>query len=145
MLFRQKKRALQRQYRLEKADDILYPDRPKQSLPPSIEVDQMVGNYFNPGYGSFSLFKKTISDDPNAIIFVANRTELTWAQQWRLHHVSSNYWTLYSKLLLGINEIEGYYAAEFVAGVDGKVSSFQVQMYDQDLDINEGTIVFEKI
>ncbi|KND86502.1 hypothetical protein TOPH_08864 [Tolypocladium ophioglossoides CBS 100239] len=139
---RQKERARDMQRDIERADDILFPDRPKHPSPPSIKPDQLTGAYFSQGYGPINLFEEPLSANSDETILVANRTELTWAQQWRLHHVSGDSWTLHGKMLLGINAFTQFHAAEFKIGVDGKVAGLEISMYDRSGGVNESTVLF---
>lgn len=130
---------------IDMADDILFPDRSKYPSQPSIKPGQLTGAYFNQGYGPINLFEEPLSANSDETVLVANRTELIWAQQWRLHHVSGDYWTLYIKILLGINAITQFHAAEFKIGVDGKVAGLEVSIYDRNGDVNEGKVLFQKV
>lgn len=132
------------QRNLQKADDILFPNRPKPASPPSIKAAQLTGAYFNQGYGAIKLFEEPLSANSDKMVLVANRTELTWVQQWRLHHVSGDYWTLYSTMF-GVELSTAYYAAEFKIGVDGKVAGLEVSMADQSGALSDGTVLFTKV
>ncbi|KAM4057712.1 reverse transcriptase (RNA-dependent DNA polymerase) [Hirsutella rhossiliensis] len=142
---RLKERERDMQRDIEKADDILFPERPKRPSPPSIKPSELTGLYSNLGYGQITLFQELLSANLDETVLVADRIELLWAQQWRLHHVSGDYWTLYSKMLLGINAVTRFYAAEFKIGVDGKVAGLEVSMYDRYGGVNEGTVLFHKV
>ncbi|KAM4067628.1 beta-lactamase [Hirsutella rhossiliensis] len=140
-----KEHARDMQCDIQKADDILFPERPKYPYPPSVILSELTGFYSNLGYGRFNLVQQQLSANSDQTVLVADRTELLWAQQWRLRHVSGNYWTLYSKMLLGINTVTRFYAAEFKIGVSGKVTGLEVSMYDRYGGVDEGTVLFHKV
>lgn len=111
-----------------------------------MNTSELAGTYYDPGYGTVTLFQEPHPDKADETILVANRTDIIWTQQWRLHHVSGDYWTLNGKLLFcNINLVLEFYAAEFKIGVDGKVAGLEVNFNDRDRQVNEGRVLFEKI
>jgi hypothetical protein len=128
---------------IDMADQVLYPNKPKDPVPPTLGPGHLVGKYFHKGYGTVTLFEEPLSACSNKTILVANRTELTWKQQWRLHYVFGDYWTLYCKMLFGVDEIIAYGAAHFKFGVDGKASGLEITLIDGNLP--GGVILFDKV
>ncbi|KND94311.1 hypothetical protein TOPH_00768 [Tolypocladium ophioglossoides CBS 100239] len=129
---------------LKNADEILFPNRPKHALPHSVATSQLTGVYHDQGYGTIRLYEEPNPDKANETILVADRTELTWQQQFRLHHVSGDYWTVYIKYLAGLDPVMEFQTGEFKIGVDGKVSSLEVDFNDRG-DVHQGAILFNKI
>ena len=135
----------QQRRNLENADEILYPERPKQPQPSSLRVSELAGTYHDAGYGTVTLFEEPHPDKPDESLLAANRTELLWAQKWQMHHVSGNFWTSINKLLISnINIDLEIHAAEFKIGVDGKVHGFEVAVSDRN-GPHEERVLFEKI
>ncbi|KAJ6439387.1 penicillin-binding protein [Purpureocillium lavendulum] len=106
-------------------EDILFPHRPKQPIPPTLPASQLVGSYYDEGYGTVTFFREPHSEKPGETLLVANRTEIIWSQQWRLKHTSGDYWSVLNKLLFcNLNLPMEFFGLEFKFGVDGKVSGF---------------------
>jgi hypothetical protein len=128
---------------IDMAEDTLYPHKPKEPVPPTLSPDQLVGKYFHKGYGTVTLFEEPVSADSNTTILMANRTELTWKQQWRIHHVFGDYWIMYIKVLLGLDDVFAYSAAQFKFGDDGKLLGLEITLKDGEL--LEGVFLFKKV
>jgi hypothetical protein len=75
--------------------DILYPKLPKPPLPPTVNITELQGIYYDPGYGRITLREEPHPDRSDEKILVADRHDMTWKYQMRLHHVSGDYWIIY--------------------------------------------------
>lgn len=75
--------------------NILYPKRPNPPLPASMNTTELQGIYYDPGYGRITLREVPHPSKPGEKILVADRPEMTWKYQMKLHHVSSDYWIVY--------------------------------------------------
>lgn len=111
----------------EGALDRLYPDRPNPALPPSLQTSCFVGIYEDPGYGSFTLREEPSPDKPGETILVADRPRTTWRYVMKMHHVTGDYWMIYTELQGVADAIaNSTVGGQFKIGVDGKVSSLDI-------------------
>ena len=141
---RYKQSFAQTQHNLEHADEILFPTLPKRPLPPTAKTAELAGTYYDSGYGTFTLFQEPHPDKLDETILVANRDELVFGQQWRLHHASGNFWTMYGNVTFcNINKLTEFHAAEFKFGVDGKATGLQVDMNGRGRLV--ARLLFEKV
>lgn len=60
-------------------------------------------------------------------------------------HVSGEYWTLYIKFPADSDIMVQFYRAKFEVGVNGCVTSLEVDFYDQDEGIRQGLVQFDKV
>ncbi|CAI6098117.1 unnamed protein product [Clonostachys chloroleuca] len=107
--------------------DRLYPDRPNPALPPSLQTGCFVGTYEDAGYGSFTLREEPHPDKPGETILVADRPRTTWRYVMKMHHVTGDYWMIYTELQGVADAIaNSTVGGQFKIGVDGKVSSLDI-------------------
>lgn len=130
---------------LERADDIAFPNRPKEPLPASVEISQLAGTYFDPGYGAVTFVQQPNPDNSSETLLVAERPDFTWNQRWQLRHVSGDYWTLMVTIMGDHGWPKEFQAANFKIGVDGNVTGFEVDYYDRNEDVRQGTILFNRV
>ncbi|KAF5268800.1 hypothetical protein FOXYS1_294, partial [Fusarium oxysporum] len=83
----------------DEAVDILYPERPQPPLPPTLNITELEGISYDPGYGRITLREDPHPGGSGEKVFVADRHDMTWKHQMRLHHVSGDYWTIYLPVL----------------------------------------------
>ena len=149
-LYRLKEQAKEGKREVEKAIDCLYPNRPAVAVPPSVEIAQLTGRYYHPGYGTVELYQQSHQiENMTDWTLEADRTDLLWQQKWRLRHVSSSYWILYATRLADPGDVAEYSTAKFQLGIAGSVSSLEINFaidcsktYDKVL---HDTIIFDKV
>ncbi|OAQ88919.1 penicillin-binding protein [Purpureocillium lilacinum] len=141
-----KEKSAKAQHDLENMEQILFPNRPEQRLPPTLPSTQLVGSYYNEGYGTVHFFTEPHPDKQGETMLVANRTEILWAQQWRMQHATGDYWAVQNKLLFcGMNIPLEFFAGEFKLGVDGKVAAFVADFESRSGQVSEGRVLFKKL
>jgi hypothetical protein len=84
-------------------------------------------------------------DRSDETILVADRHDMTWKYQMRLHHVSGDYWIIYLPLLQNPGYIVEFVAGEFKIGSNGKVIGLDVDWVNRAADEIEGKVLFKKV
>ncbi|KAJ4155934.1 hypothetical protein LMH87_001155 [Akanthomyces muscarius] len=125
---------------LAEVESVFYPNLPDKRLPSSLTNEQIVGHYYDPGYGTLRIVEADIDGKTQ---LVANRTEPIFAHELRFKHVSGNYW-LADAYVTDTHSIVGSYAAEFEVGVDGEASGLAVQMTPKG-QIGEPNVSFKRV
>ncbi len=125
---------------LEEVESVFYPNLPDKRLPSSLTNEQIVGHYYDPGYGTLRIVEADIDGKTQ---LVANRTEPIFAHELRFKHVSGNYW-LVDAYVTDTRSIAGSYAAEFEIGVDGEASGLAVQMTPKG-QMGEPNVSFKRV
>ncbi|KAL5603627.1 hypothetical protein FOVSG1_006377 [Fusarium oxysporum f. sp. vasinfectum] len=125
--------------------DILYPERPDPPLPPIVNITELQGIYYDPGYGQIRLREEPHPDRPDEKILVADRQDMTWKYQMRLHHVSGDYWIIYLPFLENPGYIIEFVAGEFKIGNNGKAVGLLVDWVSRPDDVFEGKALFKKV
>ncbi|RGP78637.1 penicillin-binding [Fusarium longipes] len=124
--------------------NILYPERPDPPLPPTVNITELEGTYDGPGYGKITLRKEPHPDRPDERILVADRPDMTWKYQMRLHHVSGDFWIIYLPLLENPGYVIEFVAGEFKMGSNGRVMGLEVDWVYRGADQIEGKVLFKK-
>ncbi|EMT73939.1 hypothetical protein FOC4_g10002981 [Fusarium odoratissimum] len=109
----------------DEAVGILYPERPQPPLPPTLNITELEGISYDPGYGRITLREEPHPGGSGEKAFVADRHDVTWKHQMRLHHVSGDYWIIYLPVLENPGYIVEFVAGEFKIGSNGKVAGLQ--------------------
>ncbi|EWY89717.1 hypothetical protein FOYG_10518 [Fusarium oxysporum NRRL 32931] len=107
----------------DEAVDILYPERPQPPLPPTLNIPELEGIYYDPGYGRITLREEPHLGGSGEKVFVADRHDMTWKHQMRLHHLSGDYWIIYLPVLENPGYIVEFVAREFKIGKTRRVST----------------------
>ena len=134
-----------KQESLEKTlPEMLFPNTPEPPLPPTINISQLAGSYFNDAYGKLKFREEADQENEDQVTLVADRPDATWKYQMRLRHVSSDYWIAYIASPGFYDRVFGAAAAEFKIGADGKVVGLEVDMRDSS-NLPEGKFCFHRI
>ncbi|RFU73766.1 penicillin-binding [Trichoderma arundinaceum] len=130
----------------ENAVDVLYPKRPDPVLPSTLATSELVGSYYDPGYGKFTLREEPHPDKPGEKILVADRPETTWKYSMHFHHVTGDHWIVYlpASIYAGVN-FEEYVAGEFKLDVSGKVSGVEIIWKNLADPMLEGVVLFKRV
>ncbi|KAK7178458.1 penicillin-binding [Paraphaeosphaeria sporulosa] len=125
---------------------ILYPDLPDPPLPPTATTSEVVGKYYDKGYKTLNLSEAPHPDKPDEKILVAPRENMTWRSRMEFHHVSGDYWIVWS-IPAGITTpyCRDYMRAQFKRGPDGKVSSLEILMETHLGYTYEGPVSFRRV
>ena len=110
-------------------------------MPSPVTTTQLEGKYHDAGYGTIDLAEEK---EGNKTILVADRKDMVEAHQLRLHHVSGNFWNVHV-FGYSTNTTDGYLAGEFKIGVDGAPAALEVRLSPLDADIDEGTVLYERL
>ncbi|EFY91066.1 penicillin-binding protein, putative [Metarhizium acridum CQMa 102] len=126
--------------------DVLYPERPATPLPPTAPQSQLIGKYYESGYGVMYLTEDTDSDKSSGTrtILVGRRPDRASLGQVRFEHVSGDYWIAH----LWDPDVEDspdYGGGHFKFDVGGRVAALEITISLPGQDINEGTITFERL
>jgi hypothetical protein len=129
------------------AVDLLYPDRPAEPRPSTVDISNLTGTYYDRGYGAITFRVEEDAEDESKLVLVADRPEMTWRYRYLLRHVTSDYWVMWTWNLANPKSFMSDFAkAEFVFGVDGSVSALKVAMASNLGEYHdEGTVVFDKV
>ncbi|UKZ76461.1 hypothetical protein TrVFT333_004165 [Trichoderma virens FT-333] len=130
----------------ENALDILYPERPDPGLPPTLPTSELVGTYYNPGYGNITLREEAHPDKPGEKILTADRPDSTWEYSMHFHHVSGDRWIVYisAPVFLG-RKFKEFVAGEFKIGADGKPSAIEIIWENRSDPMFEGKAHYKRI
>lgn len=135
---------LKKELRLRNSIQTLYPDLPKERIPPTLPLESYIGKYYDPGYGTLELKLVNVSsiNNPDDMIKsdqvlhveVRNRS---WEHDVEIEHVNGEHFVvwIHSPLkgqILFTNATSG----EFRIGSNGKVSMFGV-VYDPQMGENK--------
>ncbi|KAH6647997.1 beta-lactamase/transpeptidase-like protein [Truncatella angustata] len=132
----------------DKAEDILYPGRPKQAVKPTLPLESYTGTYFSPGWRNMTI---TLIDEntmrnrrPKAQLRV-HRPDSSWSFAGELEHVTGEYWILYSSFAtLPVQPLE-ISPLDFRIGADGKIAGLELEFGNAPKGAGEGVVSFEKI
>lgn len=127
---------------MDHADRIVFPDHPDPPLPSTFKMGDLVGTYSSPGYGAFTLRQEPNPDKPETVL-VADRMDMTWRYQIRLHYVSGDYWIVHGKVPDNPTFLNEFEPAEFQRGVDGKVSELEIEWSSRLDRLYEGKAIFK--
>ncbi|KAF7546718.1 hypothetical protein G7Z17_g8236 [Cylindrodendrum hubeiense] len=127
------------------ASQILFPNQPETPVPPPVLPSELAGKFFNEAYGTFEFVLQTEPDELNKIVLIAERADVVFGQEWRLQHVSGDYWALSVNYLGNETFVAEFHAGKFIIGVDDEVERFEVNFVDQSEEISLGTKLFHKI
>lgn len=119
-----KKAEAQAEHDLEHAVDILYPHRPENPIPSTLNTSALAGTYHDDGYGTVQLHEKNHPSNNGETILSAERPEMTFPYIVTFHHVTGNFWVAYYTSTDGQTSPYGFTAAEFVIGSNGKPTGF---------------------
>ncbi|OAA54626.1 Beta-lactamase/transpeptidase-like protein [Cordyceps fumosorosea ARSEF 2679] len=125
---------------LAAAESVYYPDRPEKPIPSSLTNKQIVGHYYDPGYGTLRIIE---ADVGGKTWLVANRTEPITQYELRFRHVSGNFW-LVDAYVTDSNSIAGTFAGEFKVGVDGKAAGLEMQLTPKG-QLGEPNVLFKRV
>ncbi|KAL7951651.1 beta-lactamase/transpeptidase-like protein [Trichoderma barbatum] len=126
--------------------DILYPERPNPALPSTLSTSELVGTYYNAGYGNITLREEPHPDKLGEKILVADRPDSTWRYSMHFHHVSGDNWIVYlpAPIYSGTNFVE-FVAGEFKLGADGKASGIEIIWESRTDPMFEGIALYKRI
>lgn len=129
----------------DNATDVLFPQRPNPPLPSRVELSELIGTYYDAGYGDFTLRVEPHPSKSNEKILVADRYDMSWQYSLKMHHVSGEYWVVF----VDARETSGYgelfVAGEFKLGADGKIRGLEIDWASPMDDMKDGKVLFKKI
>lgn len=117
--------------------NVLYPNRPESPLPSALNNSQIVGKYFDPGYGSLDIIERELDGE---LVLVANWVDTL---EVRFRHVTGNYWLAQIFRLKTIFALA--WAAEFKVGVDGEAAGLELRLSTPEDEIDEGSVWFNRV
>ncbi|SPJ85817.1 uncharacterized protein FTOL_11600 [Fusarium torulosum] len=123
-------------------DRLEFPENERLDVESNTELQ---GVYYSPGYGQITLREEPHPDRSNETILIADRHDITWKYQMRLHHVSGDYWIIYLPLLENSGYIVEFVAGEFKIRSNRKVIRLEVDWVNRAADEIEGKILFKKV
>ncbi|KAL6875186.1 beta-lactamase/transpeptidase-like protein [Trichoderma novae-zelandiae] len=130
----------------ENAVDVLYPERPDPVLPSTLNTSELVGTYYDPGYGNITLREEPHPDKPGEKILVADRPETTWKYSMHFYHVSGDHWIVYLPApIYSGTKFTDFQAAEFKVGADGRAWGIEVLMESRTDPMPEGKVLYRRV
>ncbi|KAJ4127838.1 hypothetical protein NW768_008116 [Fusarium equiseti] len=98
----------------------LFPNLPANPEPSLVDIDNLRGKYFAPGYGTFEFLRYKLPRQKEASKdLVAIRTDMLWKCRATLRHASGNFWVMFISLLDDPSRgPDAFLGAEFRYGVD---------------------------
>ena len=126
---------------VQNAPDEIYPDRPEPPQPSPLDNSQIVGKYFDPGYGHLDILEAQIDGDT---MLVANRSNMLAPYELRLSHTTANYWLCYI-YVNDQHDVEGAWGMEFKVGVDGMSTGVELQLSPPGEMNGEGSVLFKRV
>ncbi|KAF4975797.1 hypothetical protein FZEAL_7457 [Fusarium zealandicum] len=125
------------------AVDIVYHKRPDHPLASPVDIKDLAGKYYDPGYETIEL---RVEPDPHNVgkeILVADREDTSWKIKSNLQHVSGAYWIMH--MCQGGNPLlhREFAQNEFRFGLDGKPTALEVDFVSRlGAEQQEGKVVF---
>ncbi|KAM4057408.1 beta-lactamase [Hirsutella rhossiliensis] len=111
---------------MSNAVDMMYPTRPDPPLPPPVHATQLVGSYFDEGYGVLDI-EEAKGRGKGKGALVARRDDMLFMYTLRFKHVSGGFWLL-EVWYDDTDSMAAFWGGEFVVGVDGSVAGLMVQL-----------------
>lgn len=126
--------------------DILYPNRPNPGLPSTLSTKELVGTYYNTGYGNITLREEAHPDKLGEKILAADRPDSTWQYSMRFHHVTGDHWIVYfpAPIYAGGKYVD-FMAGEFKVGADGKASGVEIIWESRTDPMFEGIAFYGRV
>lgn len=138
------KESLEEQKRtLSHPDELLYPERPKPSLPSALNNTQLAGKYVDKGYGTLNIVEEHRHTAMGQVTLVAKRPEMLSPYEMLFRHVSGNFWSV-GFFFEPTNSTDVFMAAEFQVGVDGKAKGLKLGLSPPGAAIDEGNVWFRR-
>ncbi|KGQ03075.1 D-alanyl-D-alanine carboxypeptidase [Beauveria bassiana D1-5] len=128
----------------DKAISTLFPDRPDPPLPSTFNTDQLVGSYYNEGWGGVTFTTANDGHDGGKTILIGPRPHATLRHTFVLEHISGNYWLLKAVTEGGSPYTSRFFAARFVAGVNGKPMVMELNTAQGSNNPGDGIVVFTR-
>ncbi|KID91440.1 hypothetical protein MGU_01410 [Metarhizium guizhouense ARSEF 977] len=134
------------EYILTHPRDVLYPERPTTPLPATASQSQLLGRYYESGYGMMYLTEEAETDKSSGTrtILVARRRDRASLGETRFEHVSGDYWIAHV-WDPDVEDSPGYGGGHFKFDVGGRVAALEITLSLPGRDINEGIITFDKV
>lgn len=130
---------------IQNAEKTLFPNKPKESKPPSVPLVELSGKYQAPGFGIYDFSLDDGNDaDGKSKVLIAERNDLLWKTRITLQHVSGDFWIAFFAMIEGGGFTNTFEVAEFKFGVDGKPSGLEITFKDR-VKANGGKVVFERV
>lgn len=130
---------------MRNAVGILYPNRPKKALPPSSNASELVGNFYDPGYGTLELKEENDPENPDSSVLTVARDGMLLETDMFLRHVSGDYWVAYIHIISSLPSSAAFMAAEFKFGVDGKATGLEITWDRAQPGLKEVKVLFDKV
>ncbi|KAM3491794.1 hypothetical protein MY3957_004925 [Beauveria namnaoensis] len=122
------------------AVDEMYPSKPDRSIPPSVCIQDLAGEYHNAGYGSL-VFKPT--NETNSTVLLAERPDTVYQYNVRLQHVSGDDWLAFYVSRLGSRLPTEYFRSQFK--FNGTAAALDIHMGDNSEGTKPYTVTFTKV
>lgn len=108
---------------LSNAVEILYPARPDPGLPSPLNASELIGSYYDEGYGVLQIESEQGE-------MMARRDDMLFMYTLRFKHVSGAFWVI-ELWYEDTKSMAGFWGGEFAPGVDGGVAGLKVRLGPQ--------------
>jgi hypothetical protein len=108
-------------------------------------MSELVGSYFDPGYGTITFREETHSEKPEEKVLVADRPEMTWKYRIHLHHAFADFWAATFTTPWNPTALNQCFPSEFKRGKDGKVAALKIEWVGHMGSGNEGEATFKRV
>jgi hypothetical protein len=122
-----------------------FPNHPESKIPSSFKYIELVGSYYDPGYGTITFREEIDPENPEERLLVADRPEMTWKYRVRLHHAFADYWAGTFTTPWNPTVLNQCFPCEFKRGVNGKVAALEIEWAGRMGGLNEGKSTFKKV
>ncbi len=126
----------------------LFPNRAIPPIPSPVNISELEGSYYDPGYGKMN-FKVASHPDSNKEgeqVLQAERRDTFVACLVQLQHASGNFWLVSLSFLdFGDEALSVNFRAEFEMGEDGKATALVIDYSNPKLGLEDGKVRFERI
>ncbi|KAM3550856.1 hypothetical protein MY1884_008033 [Beauveria asiatica] len=126
----------------DKAIHTFLPDRPDPPFPSTFNTNQLVGSYYNKGWGGVTFTTANDGHDSGKTILIGPRTHANLRRTFVLKHISGNYWLMKAVTEGGSPYTSRFFAARFVAGVNGKPMIMEVNTAQGSNNPGDDIVVF---
>jgi hypothetical protein len=108
-------------------------------------MSELVGSYYDPGYGTITFREETHSEKPEEKVLVADRPEMTWKYRIHLHHALADFWAATFTTPWNPTALNQCFPSEFKRGKDGKVAALKIEWVGHIGSGNEGEATFKRV
>ncbi|KAF2665346.1 beta-lactamase/transpeptidase-like protein [Microthyrium microscopicum] len=122
-----------------------FPSCPETNIASTFKTSELIGSYSDPGYGTITLREESHPGKLEEMVLVADRPEMTYKYQLRLHHAFADYWAVAITTPWNPTLLNQCFPGEFKRGRDGRVAALEIEWVGHMGPLSEGTTTFSRV